>query len=116
MKSSRWAPLALMLLALQAHAAPDISGANLARDMLADPAKGANSMKRQWAMGYIEGVMSATTGQRWCPGKTVPLELNYDVAEALTAMKPEQLKGSAAPLVIAILAERYPCKPNGGIQ
>lgn len=111
-------PLLLMMavLAAQAGAAPayraHMTGAQLVRDMLADPFQGDNSMKRQRAMGYIEGVADASAGGRWCPaGKLVPHELPYVVVEEME--KAGQLEGDASALVIAALGRLFPCRAGG---
>lgn len=109
---------AILALALvptdAAQAAPQyrahMTGEQLVRDMLAAPDGGLNSMRRERAMGYIEGVMDAAAGQRWCPrGNAVPHELDYVVAEEMHSLPPAQLKGDAATLVLAVLAKLYPC-------
>lgn len=109
-----------MLLAASAAAAPvlayhaQMGGAQLVRDMLAEPAEGLNSIRRERAMGYIDGVMDATAGLQWCPqGKPVPHELNYLVTEKIARMSPETLKGGAAPLVLNALRTLYPCAAEG---
>ncbi len=111
----------LLAAMTQAGAAPPslpyhshATGTQLVRDMLADPAKSSlNSVRRERAMGYIDGVMDATAGLRWCPaGKKVSHELNYFVVEDMAGMKPDQLQGDAAALVLAVLAREYPCNPS----
>ena len=63
--------------------------------------------------GYIDGVMDAGVGQRWCPaGKHIPHELNYLVVEEMSRMPTAKLNGNAAPLVFAALARLFPCKPG----
>lgn len=109
--------LILALLAARAGAAPDyrahMTGTQLVRDMLAEPGVGLNSIRRQRAMGYIEGVADASAGVRWCPaGKLVPHELPYVVVEEVAKMT-AQLEGDASALVLAVLARLYPCRPGG---
>lgn len=109
------------MLAANAHAAPPrphyshMTAEELVRDMLADPTPGhLNSVRRERAMGYIDGVMGAADGQQWCPrGKSVPHEMNYVIAEELSRLSKDKLKGDAAPSVLAVLARLYPCKPAG---
>lgn len=95
--------------AYQAH----MTGAQFARDMLAEPDGGANSMRRERAMGYMDGVMDAAAGMIWCPaGRAVPHEMAYVAAEELqkaARTDPERLKGSAAILVLSVLGRLYPC-------
>jgi hypothetical protein len=109
--------LALVLLAAQAGAAPvyraHMTGAQLVRDMLAEPGEGLNSIRRERAMGYIDGVADASAGVRWCPaGKPVPHELPYIVVEEVAKMT-GHLTGDASALVLAALARLYPCRPEG---
>lgn len=110
--------MAVLALALvqggAARAAPPyrahMTGEQLVRDMLAAPDGGLNTMRRERAMGYIEGVMDTAAGVRWCPrGQAVPHELDYVVAEEMHSLPPAQLKGDAATLVLAVLAKLYPC-------
>ncbi|WP_426195023.1 Rap1a/Tai family immunity protein [Massilia sp. DWR3-1-1] len=87
-----------------------MTGQQLVRDMLADPREGYNSIRRERAMGYIDGVMDATAGVQWCPaGKQVPHELNYLIVEGMSRLNAEQLKGGASPLVTDGLRRAYPC-------
>jgi hypothetical protein len=109
--------LALVLLATQADAAPayraHMTGTQLVRDMLAEPGVGSNSIRRERAMAYIDGVADASAGMRWCPaGKPVPHELPYVVVEEVAKMA-DQLEGAASTLVLAALAKLYPCRPGG---
>ncbi len=108
--------LALAVLAPQADAAPayrpHMTGAQLVRDMLAEPGEGLNSIRRERAMGYIEGVADAAAGVRWCPaGKPVPHELSYVLVEEVAKMT-RQLEGDGSSLVLAVLARLYPCRPG----
>jgi hypothetical protein len=114
----RRAAIVLALLSAQAGAAPayraQMTGAQLVRDMQADPSVGDNPARRERAMGYIDGVMDASAGERWCPtGKTIPHELNYLVVEAVAAMPKTRQQGAAAALIQSVLAEKYPCKSHG---
>jgi hypothetical protein len=107
----------LALLAAQAGAAPayraHMTGVQLVRDMLADPFEGTNSVRRERAMGYIDGVADASAGLPWCPaGKPVAHELPYVVVEEVEKMPPAKLTGDAAALVLAALAKLYPCRPG----
>jgi hypothetical protein len=110
------AALLLMLVAVEAAAAPPhhahMTGAQLVRDVQAEPGVGTNSIRRERAMGYIEGVADASIGVSWCPGgKPVPHELPYVVVEEVE--KSGQLDRDAAALVLAALARLYPCRPGG---
>lgn len=106
----------LALLAARAGAAPGyrahMTGTQLVRDMLAEPGVGLNSIRRERATGYIDGVADASAGVRWCPaGKSVPHELPYVVIEEVAKMT-AQLAGDASALVLAALARLYPCRPG----
>jgi hypothetical protein len=51
---------------------------------------------------------------RWYPaGQALPHELNYVVVEDMQRLRQEQLKGSAAALMLDALARRYPCASAG---
>jgi hypothetical protein len=94
---------------------PHVTGEQLVRDMRGEPGVGRNSLNRERAMGYIDGVMDTAAGRRWCPaGKAVPHEMNYLVTEALERLSPAQLKGDASALVLAVLAKEYPCSASRG--
>lgn len=87
-----------------------MTGEQLVRDMLAAPDGGLNSMRRERAMGYMDGVMDAAAGVRWCPaGQKVPHELNYVAAEEMQRLPPARLKEDAAALVLGVLGKLYPC-------
>lgn len=113
----RWFVLVLALLAIEAKAGPayrtHMTGTRLVHDMMAEPGEGLNSIKRERAIGYIEGVADASVGLRWCPAaQPVPHELPYVVVEEIEKMK-DQLAGDASALVLAVLARLYPCSPGG---
>jgi hypothetical protein len=92
-----------------------MTGGQLVRDMLAAPDGGLNSIRRERAMGYMDGVMDAAAGLRWCPaGQAVPHELNYVLVEDMQRLSQDQLKGSAAALMLDALSKRYPCAISGG--
>jgi hypothetical protein len=110
--------LTLGLLAAGASGAPayrsNMTGEQFVRDMVADPAVGRNSIKRERAMGYMDGVMDASAGVRWCPARqAVPHELNYVVAEDMQRLSSTRLKGDAAALMQEVLGKRYPCAAAG---
>ena len=91
-----------------------VTGEQLVRDMMGAPDGGMNSMRRERAMGYLDGVMDAAAGLRWCPvGHAVPHELNYVVVEDLQRLRPDELRGGAAALVLDALSRRYPCSVGG---
>jgi hypothetical protein len=106
--------LAAQALATAATLRPPVTGEQVVRDMLADPAVSDSSMMRERAMGYIDGIMDMTVGVQWCPAKqVVPHELNYVVAEEMKALGTDRLRSNAAPLIAAILRRHYPCHANG---
>ncbi|GEM_PF-1555099 len=109
--------LLVAMLPVEATAAPYIptlTGEKFVRDMLAAPDNGAASMRRERAMGYMDGVMDGTAGLLWCPaGQHVGHELSYLAAEQMKSLPADQLKKGAAPLVVAALAKIYPCPIKG---
>ncbi len=93
---------------------PQMTGAQLVRDMLAEPGKGTNSIRRERAMGYIDGIADATVNRDWCPSnKVLPHELNYFLIESIAKLSPARLKGDAAALIISALGRTYPCRTGG---
>ena len=110
--------LALMLMMAAGQAATaqqpaaQLTGTALVRDMLANPKDDAlNNIKRERAMGYIDGVMDSGLGRQWCPtGKRVSHEMNYIVTEEISRLPAAELDGNAAALVSAALARLFPCK------
>lgn len=111
-------PLALALAdsagAAPAAYRPHMTGAQLVHDMQAEPSIGSNSIRRERAMGYIDGVADASAGVRWCPaGRPIPHELPYVVVEEVAKVR--QLDGDASALVLMALGRLYPCR-HGGAQ
>lgn len=107
---------ALFLPAMAPAAAPNyrahMTGTQLVHDMMAEPGQGLNSVRRERAMGYIDGVADASAGARWCPARQpVPHELPYVVVEEME--KAGQLDGDASALVLAALGRMYPCHGGG---
>lgn len=89
---------------------PTLTSEKFVRDMLAAPDNGAASMRRERAMGYMDG----TVGLLWCPaGQHVGHELSYLAAEQMESLPADQLKKGAAPLIVAALAKIYPCPTKG---
>lgn len=89
-----------------------MTGAQLVRDMLAVPDGGLNSMRRERAMGYIDGVLDATKGAAWCPSGQIPHELSYVATEDISRFPSSEQAGTAAPLILRALSKRYPCTPR----
>lgn len=93
---------------------PKMTGEQLVTDVRADLSVGHNPVLRGRAMGYIAGIMDLAAGRYWCPaGKKVSHELDYLVVEAIENLPPAELKRDAAPLVVAVLAKKYPCLAGG---
>ena len=92
-----------------------MTGAQLVRDMLADPfVDDVNHIRRERAMGYIDGVMDSSAGLQWCPaGKSIPHELNYIVTEEISSLPTASLERNAAELVLGALSRLYPCNAAG---
>jgi hypothetical protein len=94
--------LACALGSSMAQAAPhraNMTGGQLVHDILAAPDGGLNSIRRERAMGYMDGVMDAAAGLPWCPARqALPHELNYLVVEDMQPLGPDQPKGNAAVL------------------
>ncbi|WP_273028253.1 Rap1a/Tai family immunity protein [Massilia timonae] len=109
--------LLAVLLPVEAPAAPYIptlTGEQFVREMLTALDNGTASMRRERAMGYMDGVMDGTAGLLWCPaGKHVGNELSYLAAEKMKSLPAEQLKKGAAPLIVAALAKIYACPVKG---
>ena len=62
------------------------------------------------ARGYISGVKDTSEGTAWCHvPKLKPDEVDSELVSALMKLPPDILKGTAAPLLVAALKERFPC-------
>ncbi len=93
-----------------------VTGEQLLRDLVGPPGesddpflRGADLIKHETARGYINGVRDAGEGTQWCFTGVFWKELNEDIVSALKKLTPAQRKGPAAPLVIKVLHERFPC-------
>lgn len=107
------APALVSAAAGPSHRA-QMTGEQLEHDMLSAPDGGLNSMRRERAMGYLDGVMNATAGRCWCPPRSsVPHELNYVVTEEMQRLNSARLKGAAADLAVEVLGRHYPCGAAG---
>jgi hypothetical protein len=96
-----------------------ISGETLLRDYMGPPQprddqflKGGDIVDHEMARGYMNGIKDATEGAAWCYVAGKSHELNDDIAAVLMKLKPEELKGRAAPLVVNALRQRFPCPPD----
>lgn len=89
---------------------PSTTGAQVVKDMLADPNVGVSYLKRERMMGYLDGVMDASVDVEWCPArKPVSHEMNYLLTEEISKLSADALKGNAVPLITAALRKMYPC-------
>jgi len=93
---------------------PAMTGEQFVRDMRPLPDSDLASIRRERAMGYMDGVLDGTVGVRWCPtGQHVAHELSYEAAEQMKRLPQEQLKGSAAALALSVVSRIYPCPRPG---
>ena len=93
---------------------PGMTGEQFVRDMRSLPESDLASIRRERAMGYMDGVLDGTVGVRWCPaGHHVAHELGYEAAEHMRRLPPAQLKGSAAALALSVVSRLYPCPHRG---
>lgn len=109
--------LLLALVPLGASAEPHppaMTGEQFVRDMVAMPKNDLASLRRERAMGYMDGLLDGTVGVRWCPnGQPVAHELSYEAAEQMKRLPPHQLTGSAAELALSMVSKIYPCPTPG---
>lgn len=93
---------------------PAMTGEQFVRDMVAMPNSDLASLRRERAMGYMDGLLDGTVGVRWCPdGQPIAHELSYEAAEHMKRLPPHQLSGSAAALALSVVSRIYPCPPPG---
>jgi hypothetical protein len=73
---------------------------------------GANELlDRNFADGYVAGVVDATRGLLWCaPTSLKGVEVDGDVMWSLKALTKDERKGAAAERLISLLSQRFPCK------
>lgn len=94
---------------------PAMTGEQFVRDMRPLPDSDLASIRRERAMGYMDGVLDGTAGVLWCPAERhVAHELGYEATDQMRRLPPEQLKGSAATLALAVVSKLYPCPKSGG--
>ncbi len=84
--------------------------------LLKQPVTPAEHVERDRVHSYVNGLKDGTQGREWCfSGGMLPHELNLEMAGALKASRSgAQLKGNAAPVVLAELRRRYPCAATKG--
>lgn len=69
--------------------------------------------KRQYAEGYLAGVADGSQGKSWCDDrliKTGTAEISPNVMRVLQRLPPDEQDQLAAPVIVYILAMRFPCK------
>jgi hypothetical protein len=111
-----------------AHAVPWVSGAQLL-ELLTVPAGVPNALSmtpKQYldaerARLYVEGVhdRALATGPKWCPNAQYPPKpdvMHEAVLIGLRKLPPDQLRRSAADLVIEIWSARWPCAHARGAR
>lgn len=95
--------------------APHMSGRALVDNYLGPPAEFGDMSARtfayhQLAKGYLDGINDATEGTVWCyTGRWKSDERDHALIIELAKLPPEVLRGNAAPLVLDLLREKYPC-------
>lgn len=98
----------------QAYTAPYnmMTGAEVAERILTPPSSHADIFERDLGHAYVNGIKDGTQGTTWCfVGPILPHELNISIVSAMRqARTEEEMKGNAAPLLLAELRRRYPCK------
>ena len=69
-----------------------------------------------WATGsfqsFVDGVAAATVDDEWCPNKSYASELLSAVSAKYIREHPEKWRESPMDLVLAPLAEAFPCGAN----
>ena len=94
-----------------------MSGQEVIERRLKEPKSQLDYINREKAEAYLSGIKDGAHGTAWCLNRPVlPQELNLAVVRSLKdSRKPVELKGNAAPLVLAELRRRFPCeKPHKG--
>lgn len=89
-----------------------MTGMEVAERILTPPGSHVDKYERDLGHAYVNGIKDATQGVSWCFNSAlVPHELNIEIVDAMRrARTDEELKGNAAPLLLAELRKRYPCK------
>jgi hypothetical protein len=76
-----------------------------------DPADLRKKIEREKAMSYLDGMKDATQGRVWCDIDQLKTpDMAFDFALDISEMAPAARKGPAAPLLLALLARKYPCR------
>lgn len=89
-----------------------MTGMQVAERILTPARSHADIYERDLGHAYVNGIKDATQGVSWCFNSALaPHELNIEIVSAMRkAHTDEELKGNAAPLLLAELRKRYPCK------
>lgn len=82
---------------------------------LKEPKTQLDYINRERVEAYLNGIKDGAHGREWCLVEPVlPGELNMALVRRLKmTRKPAELKQNAAPLVLAELRRRFPCKKPG---
>lgn len=82
---------------------------------LKEPKTQLDYINRERVEAYLNGIKDGAHGRDWCLVEPVlPGELNTALVRRLKmTRKPAELKQNAAPLVLAELRRRFPCKKPG---
>lgn len=97
---------------------PAMTGETLVRDYVGPSGQGhaflaGNAyVDRETARGYMDGIKDATHGVAWCVHGEAPHELNDDIVAEISKLKLQDRRGNAAPLVVSVLRNRFPCPPK----
>lgn len=74
------------------------------------PLTGPDYLEREVVRGYLNGIKDATEGSAWCyVGNLHPDELDTILVMALERLPAYARKANAAPLVVDVLKQKYPC-------
>ena len=74
-------------------------------------------LDRNFADGYVAGVVDATRGVLWCaPDSLKAVEVDGDVMWSLKALSKDERKGAAAERLIKLLSRRFPCKEKSSLK
>lgn len=89
-----------------------MSGQEVIERRLKQPKSQLDYINREKVEAYLNGIKDGAHGTAWCLTRPVlPQELNLAVVQRLKeSRKPAELKGNAAPLVLAELRRRFPCE------
>lgn len=89
-----------------------MSGQEVIERRLKEPKSQLDYINREKVEAYLNGIKDGAHGTAWCLNRPVlPQELNLAVVPQLKQTRtPAELKGNAAPLVLAELRRRFPCE------